>query len=52
MAGATAAERARHEALRKPPIVLEADEAVVLRALEERMAAANASEPVASGIPV
>jgi threonine synthase len=52
LASATASERARHESLRKPPIVLEADESVVLRALEERMAAANASEPVAPGIPV
>jgi threonine synthase len=51
LAAATPAERAQHEALRKPPIVLEADESVVLRALEERMAAANAAEPVASGIP-
>jgi threonine synthase len=52
LASATEAERARHEALRKPPIVLEADESVVLRALEERMAASDASEPVAPGIPV
>jgi threonine synthase len=52
LASATASERARHESLRKPPIVLEADESVVLRALEERMAAANAAEPVAPGIPV
>jgi threonine synthase len=52
LASATASERAPHESLRKPPIVLEADESVVLRALEERMAAANASEPVAPGIPV
>jgi threonine synthase len=52
LASATASERARHESLRKPPLVLEADESVVLRALEERMAAANASEPVAPGIPV
>ena len=52
LSSATASERARHESLRKPPIVLEADESIVLRALEERMAAANASEPVAPGIPV
>jgi threonine synthase len=52
LASATASERARHESLRKPPLVLEADESVVLRALEERMAAANASEPVAPGVPV
>ena len=41
IAGATEAERERHVALRKPPVVLEADESVVLRALEERMAAAD-----------
>jgi threonine synthase len=35
--GATDSERAAHDALRKPPLVLEADEAVVLRALEEQM---------------
>jgi threonine synthase len=52
LASATEYERASHNALRKPPIVLEADESVVLRALEERMAAANAAEPVAPGIPV
>jgi hypothetical protein len=44
MAGATADERARHAELRKTPMVLEADEAVVLRTLEAQMAAA--SEPV------
>src|SRR6266702_586323 len=49
-ATATEFERSRHNALRKPPIVLEADETVVLRALEERMAMADASEPVAHGI--
>jgi threonine synthase len=43
MAGETEAERESHAALRKPPLVLEADEAVVLRALEERMATANAA---------
>ena len=53
LAGATPAERTQHEALRKPPIVLEADEAVVLRALEEQMAISDAAHaPVASGIPV
>jgi len=51
-ATATDFERSRHAALRKPPLVLEADQAVVLRALEERMAMADASEPVAPGIPV
>jgi threonine synthase len=38
LAGATASERLRHEALRKPPIVLEADQDIVLRALETEMA--------------
>jgi hypothetical protein len=53
MAGATAAERSRHDLLRKPPMVLEADESVVLRALEEQMAMADASSmPVTPGIPV
>ena len=53
LAGATELERSQHEMLRKPPVVLEADEAVVLRALEERMAAANAPEIQAThGIPV
>jgi threonine synthase len=37
LASATAAERAEHEALRKPPIVLEADEDVILRTLEQQM---------------
>src|SRR5580692_9693301 len=32
VAGATELERSRHEALRKPPLVLEADEGVVLKA--------------------
>jgi len=43
MASATPAERAAHDRLRKQPIVLEADEAVVLHALEEQMAATNES---------
>jgi len=42
VAGEIAGERARHEALRKPPLVLEADEAVVLKALEKRMAKTDA----------
>jgi threonine synthase len=50
IASATPPERSRHELLRKPPMVLEADESVVLRALEERMAMSDAS--IASGIPV
>jgi threonine synthase len=49
-AGATAEERLRNELLRKPPLVLDADEAVVLKALEERMAQSDAA--VAAGIPV
>jgi len=36
-AGATAEQRGEHAALAKPPLVLEADEAVVLRALEAQM---------------
>jgi threonine synthase len=52
IAGATESERARHDQLRKPPIVLEADEAVVLRALEEQMAMVNAEMQPAPGIPV
>lgn len=42
MTGATELDRERHAALRKPPMVLEADEAVVLKALEAHMAAADA----------
>jgi threonine synthase len=52
LASATAQERACHDALRKPPMVLEADESAVLRALEEQMAIADAAAPVAPGIPV
>jgi len=53
LAGATEQERAQHDLLRKPPIVLEADEAVVLRALEEHMAMPDASHAqLAPGIPV
>jgi threonine synthase len=52
IAGATEAERARHDQLRKPPLVLEADQAIVLRALEEQMAMANAEMQPAPGIPV
>jgi threonine synthase len=52
VAGATELERSRHEALRKPPLVLEADEGVVLKALEERMATSDASMAAAtSGTP-
>jgi threonine synthase len=48
---ATPAERVQHDLLRKPPIVLEADQDVVLRALEERMALSDAAElQPASGI--
>ncbi len=52
LAGATPAERARHEALRKPPLVLEADEDVVLRTLEEQMSISADLQPAAPGIPV
>lgn len=52
LAAATPADRARHEALRKPPIVLEADESVVLKALEERMQLTEALVPAAPGMPV
>ena len=53
MASATPAERASHAQLRKEPLVLEADESVVLQALEAQMTAADASRiPVAPGIPV
>jgi threonine synthase len=53
VSSATTAERARHESLRKPPIVLEANEAVVLKALEEQMAISDASRmQPAPGIPV
>ena len=49
MAGATEGERARHEALRKPPLVLEADEAVVLKAWKpawrQRMLQARSRRP-------
>ena len=50
LAAATDAERARHDALRKPPLVLEADQAVVLRALEEQMALSSVMQP--AGITV
>jgi threonine synthase len=53
LASATEQERAQHGLLRKPPIVLDADEAVVLRALEEHMAMPDASHAqLAPGIPV
>jgi threonine synthase len=48
LAGATEDERSRHQLLRKPPIVLEADEAVVLKALEEQMARVNAASTPAA----
>jgi threonine synthase len=41
-AGATPLERAQNDDLRKPPIVLEADEKIVLKALEARMATVGA----------
>jgi threonine synthase len=53
LAGATEFERSSHDRLRKPPLVLEADEAVILRALEERMATSGALDMQhAAGIPV
>lgn len=52
MAGISPAERARHEQLRKEPIVLEADESVVLRTLEAQMAAAGTPDSLLSGISV
>ena len=39
IAGATEIERAQSNDLRKPPVVLEADEAVIIKALKARMAA-------------
>jgi threonine synthase len=44
VAGATDAQRASHDLLRKPPMVLEADQDVVLRALEERMALSDEAD--------
>lgn len=41
MALATPDERARHAELRKAPIVLEADESIVLRALEALLMASQ-----------
>jgi threonine synthase len=46
MASATPAEAAEHERLRKPPMVLEADPDVVLRALEPYMQGAQVTQPV------
>ena len=49
--GASEPERTRYELLRKPPIVLEANESVVLKALEEQMALRDAAlTPAAPGI--
>jgi threonine synthase len=48
MAAATPAERAAHAELRKAPIVLEADESVVLGTLEAQMAATESAAPVAA----
>jgi hypothetical protein len=52
LAGATDLERAQHAALCKPPIVLEADESAVLRALEAQMALATGVPVEADGVPV
>jgi threonine synthase len=41
-AGATDVERAQHDALRKPPMVLEADESVIIKTLTARMATVGA----------
>jgi threonine synthase len=46
LASATPAELAEHERLRKPPMVLEADSDVVLRALEPYMQGAQVGQPV------
>jgi threonine synthase len=46
LASATPAEAAEHERLRKPPMVLEADSDVVLRALEPYMQGAQVTQPV------
>jgi threonine synthase len=46
MASATPEELAEHERLRKPPMVLEADSDVVLRALEPYMQGAQVGQPV------
>ncbi|HEV2647371.1 MAG TPA: threonine synthase [Acidobacteriaceae bacterium] len=51
LAGATATERLQHEALRKPPMVLDADENVVLRALEQRMALSDAADRETAAAP-
>ncbi len=45
-AGATAAERAGHAGLRRPPVVLDADLDVVLRELEAQMAGSRVAETV------
>jgi threonine synthase len=46
MASATTADLAEHERLRKPPMVLDADSDVVLRALEPYMQGAQVTQPV------
>ena len=46
IAGATAEDRADHDSLLKPPVVLEADMDVVLRELETRMDSAMVAQPV------
>ncbi|HEX3570127.1 MAG TPA: threonine synthase [Acidobacteriaceae bacterium] len=45
LAGASAAELVRHDMLRKPPIVLEANEDVVLKTLEQQMAMTGVGTP-------
>ena len=46
LAGATNRERAEHNALLKPPVVLDADLDVVLRELELQMSASRVAQPV------
>ena len=46
LAGVSADDVARHDVLRKPPMVLEANEDVVLKALEQQM---NAAVPAGAG---
>jgi len=49
LAGASATDLRLHETLRKPPIVLEAEEDVVLRVLEQQM---NAAVPAGASLSV
>ena len=49
LAGASATDLRLHETLRKPPIVLDAEEDVVLRVLEQQM---NAAVPAGASLSV